>query len=125
MCTWAVTTTIDHFLSNGRRVFGCAMDLSKAFDMVELSELFSTLVTKGVHPVFLRVLLYIYKEQQCDVKWAGKQSQRFSVANGVRQGAVSSPLLFSIYIDDLFRILRKAGLGCHIDGIFLHLVGST
>ena len=94
------------------------MDLSKAFDMVEWGELFSTMVKRGVHPIFLRVLLFVYKNQKCDVKWAGKYSHRFSVSNGVRQGAVSSPLLFSIYIDDLLKILRKSGLGCHISNIF-------
>ena len=123
MCTWAVNATIDHFLSNGRKVFGCAMALSKAFDMVEWSELFITLDKKKVHPIFLRILFFIYREQQCDVRWAGKYSQRFGVSNGVRQGAVSSPLLFSIYIDELFRILRQKGLGCHINDIFLGCFG--
>ena len=47
MCTWAVNSVIDHFISNGRSVFGCAMDLSKAFDMVEWTELFTTLMKKG------------------------------------------------------------------------------
>ena len=123
MCTWAVTATIDHFLSSGRNVFGCAMDLSKAFDMVEWSELFSSLLKKGVHPIFLRVLLSVYQNQQCDVKWTDKFSQRFSVCNGVRQGAVSSPLLFSVYIDDLIKILKRSGLGCYISNIFLGCFG--
>ena len=35
MCTWTATSVIDHYLSNGRVVYGCAMDLSKAFDMVQ------------------------------------------------------------------------------------------
>ena len=99
------------------------MALSKAFDMVEWSELFITLDKKKVHPIFLRILFFIYRGQQCDVRWAGKYSQRFGVSNGVRQGAVSSPLLFSIYIDELFRILRQKGLGCHINDIFLGCFG--
>ena len=99
------------------------MDLSKAIDMVEWSELFTTLVRKEVHPIFLRILLFIYREQQCDVKWAGRGSKRFSVSNGVRQGAVSSPILFSIYIEDLSRMLRREGLGCHINDIFLGCFG--
>ena len=93
MFTWSVNATIDHLLSNGRKVFGCAMDLSKAFDMVEWSELFITLDKKKVHPIFLRILFFIYKEQQCDVRWAGNYSQRFRVSNGVRQGAVSSQFI--------------------------------
>ena len=123
MCTWAVNSVIDHYISNGRTVYGCAMDLSKAFDMVEWTELFTTLMERGVEPVFLRVLLYIYQNQQCDVKWGGKFSHRFSVSNGVRQGAVSSPLLFSVYINDLFKLLRSSGLGCHISNVFYACFG--
>ena len=123
MCTWAVNSVIDHFISKGRAVYGCAMDLSKAFDMVEWTELFSSLIDRGVEPVFLRVLLYVYQNQLCDVKWGGKFSERFSVSNGVRQGAVSSPLLFSVYINELFKLLRNSGLGCHIANIFFACFG--
>ena len=35
--------------------------------------------------------------------------------NGVCQGAVSSPLHFSIYIDVLIFLLRKSGLWCQIN----------
>ena len=35
MCTWTVTSVIDHFLTRGSDVFGAAMGMSKAFDMVE------------------------------------------------------------------------------------------
>ena len=48
MCTWAVNTVIDHYINNGRAVFGCAKDLNKAFDMVEWTELFTTLLKRGV-----------------------------------------------------------------------------
>ena len=123
MCTWTVTTVIDYYNRNGKPVYGCAMDMSKAFDMVEWGELFISLKDRAVDAIFLRLLLHIYKNQQCDVKWGGKYSTRFPVSNGVRQGAVSSAILFSVYINDLFIILRKAGLGCHIHGIFLGCFG--
>ena len=123
MCTWTVSAVIDYYNRNGSTVFGCAMDMSKAFDMVEWGELFSTLRTKGVHAIFLRLLLFIYRNQQCNVKWAGKYSQLFRVSNGVRQGAVSSAILFSVYIDELFRLLRRSRLGCHISGVYLGCFG--
>ena len=123
MCTWTVSSVIDHYLSNGRSVYGCAMDLSKAFDMVEWKELFITLMDRGVERIFLRVLLYIYRNQECHVKWGGKYSTRFSVRNGVRQGAVTSPILFSVYIDDLFQLLRNSGFGCHISNLFYACFG--
>ena len=123
MCTWTVSAVIDYYSRNGSAVFGCAMDMSKAFDMVEWGELFTTLMAKGVNAIFLRLLLYIYRNQQCNVKWAGKYSQLFSVSNGVRQGAVSSAILFSVYIDELFSLLRRSRLGCHISGVYLGCFG--
>ena len=67
-----------------------------------------------MEPILLRVMLYIYTHQQCDVKWSEQRSYRFAVRNGVRQGAVSSAILFAVYINDLLALLRKAGIGCHI-----------
>ena len=66
----------------------------------------------------LRIMLYIYTNQSCVVKWNGTISNQFPVNNGVRQGAVSSAILFSIYIDDLIQLLKKSRLGCHIDGVY-------
>ena len=43
--------------------------------------------------------------------------------NGTRQGSVLSPALFSVYMDDLIMKLRKAGVGCHLGGLFCGVVG--
>ena len=84
------------------------MDMSKAFDMVVWSSLFEILVIMGVDCIFLRLILYIYKNQLCNVKWCSEYSRNFSVSNEVRQGAVSSAILFAIYIDDLLNLLEKS-----------------
>ena len=94
------------------------LDMSKAFDMVQWSSLFEDLIARKVDCLFLRLILFIYTNQQCDVKWNGQYSDNFSVTNGVRQGGVSSGIFFAIYIDKLLAILRRSGLGCHINGIF-------
>ena len=99
------------------------MDVSKAFDLVERVKLFTILQEKKISPVFLRVLLFIYRNQYCDVKWNSSYSHRFLVLNGVRQGAVSSPLLFSVYIDCFLRQLMSSGLGCYVDHCFFGCLG--
>ena len=35
VCSWAVTSVVDYFNTRGTTVYGAAMDMSKAFDMVE------------------------------------------------------------------------------------------
>ena len=40
-------------------------------------------------------------------------SESFSVSNGVCQGCVLSPILFTVYMNDLLMGLKKSGIGCH------------
>ena len=42
----------------------------------------------------------------------------FPVHQGVRQGAIPSPLLYSIFIDELLNLLTTSGLGVSIDTIY-------
>ena len=62
----------------------------------------------------VRVLVFVYEEQEGWVKLGGKKSSTFRITNGTRQGSVLSPILFSVYLDDLLISLRKLQLGCHI-----------
>ena len=50
------------------------------------------------------------------VRWGNSLSDGFP--NGVRQGGVLSPILFTIYIDNLLGDLCKLGVGCHWDSLF-------
>ena len=56
---------------------------------------------------------------KCRVKWEGAFSDEFDVPLGTKQGGISSPKFFSIYINDLIVHLRKLGLGCHIIHTFI------
>ena len=38
----------------------------------------------------------------------------FRVSNGVRQGGVLSPVLFSVYNDELLHKLKDSGVGCYM-----------
>ena len=47
----------------------------------------------------------------------------FTIRNGVKQGAVLSPILYCLYIDDLYKILRNRKTGCWISGSFVGILG--
>ena len=123
MCTWMVLVTIDHFTKHGSEVFICVMDMKKAFDLVKQSKLFEKLVDRNIPPVVLRLLLDMYCKQEANVRWNNNISRSFPVSNGVKQGAVLSPRLYCIYMDDLFAEMRRRKTGCWVGDTFGGIAG--
>ena len=74
-------------------------------------------------PRIIKLLFFIYTNQSCNVKWYNEQSDYFKNANGVKQGGVVSPLLFSCYIDNLFTQLQHSGLSCHLGSSYAGAFG--
>ena len=72
-----------------------------------------------MHPLVLRLLVNSYLYQKARVSWGNHLSQYFNLENGVKQGGVLSPLLFTCYIDNLLIKLEESGYGCHIRHIFM------
>ena len=56
----------------------------------------------------------MYTSQTLRVKWGHIVSNCFNVRNGVNQGCVLSPLLFTIYTDSILNRLEGSGVGCHM-----------
>ena len=67
MCTWMVNAVVDQFNRGGNTVFAAAMDMFKAFDTVAWPSLSETLLKQKVDGLFLRLILYIYSNQECNV----------------------------------------------------------
>ena len=104
-------------------MFCCLLDFSKAFDKVNFGALFNKLRKRNFPAVVLRLLVYMYRNQACFIRWNSVESTAFSVRNGVRQGAILSPSLFCVYLDSLLGMLRDSGVGCNIGGEFLGAFG--
>ena len=123
MCTWLVVETIEYFLRNKSEVFACTMDMSKAFDRVKHSTLFNKLRIGGLPPIIIRFLMSAYKMQMAHVRWNGEISSSFKISNGVKQGAVLSAILYCVYMNDLFTLLKKKKYGCWINGEYYGIIG--
>ena len=112
--TAIVTETIDYYQTRSGRVYALALDATKAFDRVEYSKLFRVLLKRGFNPLYTRLLYQMYVNQSIRVKFNDTHSDYFNVLNGVKQGGVISPTLFTCYIDDMLSKLKSSGLGCHV-----------
>ena len=115
MCTWMVIETMDYFLRNGSDIYVCVMDMTKAFDNVRHSTLFRKLLKRDLPSIVVRFLVYLYEIQIAKVKWNEEYSKTFRIINGVKQGAVLSAVLYCVYVDDMFKRLRKNKSGCWIN----------
>ena len=118
LCTGLIKNVVGRYCYNDSSVYGCFLDASKAFDRVDHLLLFNKLLHRNLPPAVVRVLLAWYTDQKAGVRWNGSLSNKFSISNGVRQGGVLSPILFTIYIDDLLLQLEQQGIGCYWNHLF-------
>ena len=123
LCSWVVYETIDQYLRKGSIVYGCLLDYSKAFDTVEHSKLFEKLLDAKIPAIIVRLLITIYRNQTAKVRWKEGFSEEFLIRNGVRQGAVISPIFFSFYMDSLFDLLQSNRSGCIISNYYAGCYG--
>ena len=114
-----IKNIVSRYIHNGSVVYGCFLDASKAFDLLDHHILFSKLQERGLPAPILCFLLGWYKSQQMRVRWNSFMSDSFSVCNGVRQGSVLSPVLFAVYLDGLLSELEGSGVYCFIGGLTL------
>lgn len=109
--------TVDYYVNRKTPVYACFLDLSKAFDLVSYSKLWSKLRLAGVPPELVSILSYWYSKQLNMVRWGNVYSDEYSLECGVRQGGLTSPRLFNIYVNQLIEELSSMHVGCHIDDI--------
>ena len=118
MAASIVTETTDYYINKGGTVYALALDASKAFDRVEFAMLFNVLLKRGFNPLYTRLLFHMYTNQRIRVKYNGIYSVYFDVHNGVKQGGVISPTLFTCYVDGLLVKLKSSGIGCKVGSMY-------
>ena len=96
LCRTMVNETVQYYTENvGKPVYVLLFDATKAFDKVAFNVLFNELRDCSMCPRITKLLHHMYTNQSCLVKWGNEHSDSFNVSNGVKQGEVISPLLFS------------------------------
>ena len=116
---FVLRSCIDYYVKHGSSTIVTFLDCSKAFDKVPHHGIFMKLIEKGIPLCYVNLLIYWYSNMSNCCKWNDGVSDVFSVPSGVKQGGILSPRLFTMYIDDILKRLRKRGVGCHHLGIFI------
>lgn len=113
--------TVRYYTDRKTPVFACFLDLSKAFDLVSYRVLWEKLYHDTEMPIeLIQLFRYWYGHQSNMVRWANVLSDPYRLDCGVRQGGLTSPKLFNLYVDRLIGELSNSGVGCSIDGVFVN-----
>src|SRR3984885_12786373 len=98
----------------GQEVHMCFIDYSKAFDCIDHTLLWKTLIEMGIPMHLVKILKGLYVDQGAVLRTEYGDTGKFKVRKGARQGCILSPFLFNLYDE---RIMRNAGLEETTEGV--------
>ncbi|MCG8033764.1 MAG: reverse transcriptase family protein [Candidatus Thiodiazotropha taylori] len=107
---FTLNALIELFKAKKKKLYCAFIDFSKAFDSVWRIGLWRKLLDTSVNGKFFRLVHNMYEGIKSSVSINGNNSAFFACDCGVRQGENLSPLLFSIYLNDLESYLLHKGL---------------
>ena len=111
--------TVEYYTRDVSTVNVACLDMSKAFDRVNLYALSIKLMELSVPKSFISIILDWYGKMLVSVKWNNSVSVPRRLLAGVCQGGVLSPSLFSVYVNDILCNLERSEFGCHVSGRYV------
>ena len=90
------------YLSKQKGRFYCLyVDFAKAFDTIDHSKLLTCYADRGIGGKLLRILKSMYCKLHSCVQSSAHFTEFFPCNVGTRQGCILSPVLFSLFINEL------------------------
>ena len=90
-------------LREDKKTYAFFLDIQKAYDSVWHDGLWYKLWDMGVKGRMWRVIKKMYVSSKSGVLLEGEKSDMFTIEQGVAQGCSLSPILFSVFVNDLLK----------------------
>ena len=97
-----------------KHTYLCYLDMSKAYDRTWRDGVWKRLLEVGVRGKMWRVVKDMYRTVSSRVVLDSGVTDAFDTEEGLRQGSVLSPLLFSIFLADVIDEWRRRGIGVRV-----------
>ena len=101
-------TILNSYFSKRKKVYACFVNFSKAYDSVWRNGLLYKLILNGLSLKFILLIKSMYAELQAAVKLPNGVTPYFSSLVGVRQSCNLSPMLFNLFVNDIFDLFDNA-----------------
>lgn len=102
-----------------RKTYAFFVDFKAAFDKIPRNLLIFKLHEMGISSKTVTFIENVYRDTKSAV-WTGSElSEEFTTVTGVKQGCLLSPLLFTLYLNDLHEFLEG---GIHINNLNVRLL---
>ena len=106
---YVLQEAIQSLRERSNKAYVAFLDVRKAFDTVWQAGLLVKLHQKGIKGHLWRLINNWYRTASSTVLWAQQTSRPFNIMQGVQQGGVLSPFLYSLSINSLISC-RHLGL---------------
>ena len=114
---------IEMYLKKKQKLYCVFVDLKRAFDTVYRNGLWYKLIKYGVDGKLIRLFRSVYSSVNSCVRHLNCLSDFFKADIGLFQGEIMSPILFSLFINDIESSLQTNTLdGITLDQITIYLL---
>ena len=117
-CANAITLlkeTVMAYKRGSSNVHVAALDLSKAYDRINIKVLIDKLLESTLPVPIIKILHYMLSNSHANVKYANFIGEEFLIQSGVRQGGVLSSIIFNYYINDCLEKVASMEVGCKLN----------
>ena len=101
---------ISHVLNQRKKLYCAFIDFSKAFDYAVYDNLWYKLVNLELTGKSLDIIKSMYTTVKSRVKLDGRLGNNFYYSPGTRQGECLSPLLFSLFLNNIEEQFIHSGI---------------
>ena len=99
------------------------VDLSKAYDRINTSLLCDKMRETELPGLVIEFIDFMCKNTFVCTSYGGQLSDEWNVRNGVRQGGISSGILFNFYLNEVISDITKLPVGCTLNCNKVNILG--